>query len=158
MVNLVVVQLLFLEVENFEKDIYFYINLLGGLVIVGMFIYDIMQFIKFNVLIICIGQVCSMGVLLFVGGVVGKCYCLLYLWMMIYQLLGGFQGQVLDIEIYVKEIFFIKECLNQILVYYIGQFLDVIVCDIDCDCFMSGDEVVKYGLIDKVMIQCDLVV
>lgn len=156
MVNLIVVQLLFLEFENLDKDIYLYINSFGGLVIVGMFIYDIMQFIKLDVVIFCVGQVVSMGVFLLVGGVEGKCVCLLNLWVMIYQLLGGYQGQVMDIEIYICEIFKICYILNFILVYYIGQDLDIIVKDIDCDNFMDLEQVKEYGLIDFIFDKCVL--
>ncbi|WP_412547401.1 ATP-dependent Clp endopeptidase proteolytic subunit ClpP [Pseudomonas aeruginosa] len=158
MANLVVAQLLFLEAENPEKDIHLYINSPGGSVTAGMSIYDTMQFIKPNVLTTCIGQACSMGALLLAGGAAGKRYCLPHSRMMIHQPLGGFQGQASDIEIHAKEILFIKERLNQILAHHTGQPLDVIARDTDRDRFMSGDEAVKYGLIDKVMTQRDLAV
>ncbi|HEM8800591.1 TPA: ATP-dependent Clp protease proteolytic subunit, partial [Klebsiella michiganensis] len=106
----------------------------------------------------CIGQACSMGALLLAGGAAGKRYCLPHSRMMIHQPLGGFQGQASDIEIHAKEILFIKERLNQILAHHTGQPLDVIARDTDRDRFMSGDEAVKYGLIDKVMTQRDLAV
>ncbi|MEB5233505.1 ATP-dependent Clp endopeptidase proteolytic subunit ClpP [Pseudomonas aeruginosa] len=158
MANLVVAQLLFLEAENPEKDIHLYINSPGGSVTAGMSIYDTMQFIKPNVSTACIGQACSMGALLLAGGAAGKRYCLPHSRMMIHQPLGGFQGQASDIEIHAKEILFIKERLNQILAHHTGQPLDVIARDTDRDRFMSGDEAVKYGLIDKVMTQRDLAV
>ncbi|ASC98267.1 TPA: ATP-dependent Clp endopeptidase proteolytic subunit ClpP [Pseudomonas aeruginosa] len=158
MANLVVAQLLFLEAENPEKDIHLYINSPGGSVTAGMSIYDTMQFIKPSVSTTCIGQACSMGALLLAGGAAGKRYCLPHSRMMIHQPLGGFQGQASDIEIHAKEILFIKERLNQILAHHTGQPLDVIARDTDRDRFMSGDEAVKYGLIDKVMTQRDLAV
>ncbi len=158
MANLVVAQLLFLEAENPEKDIHLYINSPGGSVTAGMSIYDTMQLIKPNVSTTCIGQACSMGALLLAGGAAGKRYCLPHSRMMIHQPLGGFQGQASDIEIHAKEILFIKERLNQILAHHTGQPLDVIARDTDRDRFMSGDEAVKYGLIDKVMTQRDLAV
>ena len=158
MANLVVAQLLFLEAENPDKDIHLYINSPGGSVTAGMSIYDTMQFIKPDVSTICVGQACSMGALLLAGGAAGKRYCLPHSRMMIHQPLGGFQGQASDIEIHAKEILFIKERLNQILAHHTGQPLDVIARDTDRDRFMSGDEAVKYGLIDKVMTQRDLAV
>ena len=158
MANLVVAQLLFLEAENPEKDIHLYINSPGGSVTAGMSIYDTMQFIKPHVSTTCIGQACSMGALLLAGGAAGKRYCLPHSRMMIHQPLGGFQGQASDIEIHAKEILFIKERLNQILAHHTRQPLDVIARDTDRDRFMSGDEAVKYGLIDKVMTQRDLAV
>lgn len=154
MVNVIVVQLLFFEVENFEKDISLYINLLGGVVILGMVIYDIMQFIKFDVSIICVGQVVSMGLFLLVVGVVGKCYILFSVCVMIYQLLGGFQGQVSDIEIYICEILILCDCLNGVLVKYIGQLIECIVKDIDCDNFMDVEVVKVYGMVDVVFDCC----
>ncbi|MFV3333360.1 ATP-dependent Clp endopeptidase proteolytic subunit ClpP [Pseudomonas sp. NY15437] len=153
MANLVVAQLLFLEAENPDKDIHLYINSPGGSVTAGMSIYDTMQFIKPDVSTICVGQACSMGALLLAGGAAGKRYCLPHSRMMIHQPLGGFQGQASDIEIHAKEILFIKERLNQVLAHHTGQPLDVIARDTDRDRFMSGDEAVKYGLIDQVFTQ-----
>ena len=153
MANLVVAQLLFLEAENPDKDIHLYINSPGGSVTAGMSIYDTMQFIKPDVSTICVGQACSMGALLLAGGAAGKRYCLPHSRMMIHQPLGGFQGQASDIEIHAKEILFIKERLNQVLAHHTGQPLDVIARDTDRDRFMSGDDAVKYGLIDKVFTQ-----
>ncbi|MBG6287374.1 MULTISPECIES: ATP-dependent Clp endopeptidase proteolytic subunit ClpP [Pseudomonas] len=153
MANLVVAQLLFLEAENPDKDIHLYINSPGGSVTAGMSIYDTMQFIKPDVSTICVGQACSMGALLLAGGAAGKRYCLPHSRMMIHQPLGGFQGQASDIEIHAKEILFIKERLNQVLAHHTGQPLDVIARDTDRDRFMSGDDAVKYGLIDQVFTQ-----
>ena len=149
--NLVVAQLLFLEAENPDKDIYFYINSPGGSVTAGMSIYDTMQFIKPDVSTICIGQACSMGALLLVGGAAGKRYCLPHSRMMIHQPLGGFQGQASDFEIHAKEILTIRDRLNRIMAQHTGQPLDVIARDTDRDNFMSADEAVNYGLIDKVI-------
>ena len=151
MANLVVAQLLFLEAENPDKDIHLYINSPGGSVTAGMSIYDTMQFIKPDVSTICIGQACSMGALLLVGGAAGKRYCLPHSRMMIHQPLGGFQGQASDFEIHAKEILTIRDRLNRIMAQHTGQPLDVIARDTDRDNFMSADEAVSYGLIDKVI-------
>ncbi len=150
MANLVVAQLLFLEAENPDKDIHLYINSPGGSVTAGMSIYDTMQFIKPDVSTTCIGQAASMGALLLAGGAAGKRYCLPHSRMMIHQPLGGFQGQASDFEIHAREILTIRERLNQILADHTGQPIDVIAKDTDRDNFMSGDEAVKYGLIDHV--------
>ena len=151
MANLVVAQLLFLEAENPDKDIHLYINSPGGSVTAGMSIYDTMQFIKPDVSTICIGQACSMGALLLVGGAAGKRYCLPHSRMMIHQPLGGVQGQASDFEIHAKEILTIRDRLNRIMAQHTGQPLDVIARDTDRDNFMSADEAVNYGLIDKVI-------
>ena len=158
MANLIVAQLLFLEAENPEKDIHLYINSPGGSVTAGMSIYDTMQFIKPNVSTICIGQACSMGALLLAGGAAGKRYCLPHSRMMIHQPLGGFQGQASDIEIHAREILTIRERLNKVLAHHTGQPMDVIARDTDRDNFMSGEEAVKYGLIDQVLNQRQLAV
>ncbi|MDH4610486.1 ATP-dependent Clp endopeptidase proteolytic subunit ClpP [Pseudomonas sp. BN102] len=157
MANLVVAQLLFLEAENPDKDIHLYINSPGGSVTAGMSIYDTMQFIKPDVSTICIGQACSMGALLLAGGAAGKRYCLPHSRMMIHQPLGGFQGQASDIEIHAREILTIRERLNKILADHTGQPIDVIARDTDRDNFMSGEEAVKYGLIDQVLNKRQLV-
>jgi len=156
MANLIVAQMLFLEAENPEKDIHLYINSPGGSVTAGMSIYDTMQFIKPNVSTICIGQACSMGALLLAGGTAGKRYCLPHSRMMIHQPLGGFQGQASDIEIHAREILTIRERLNKVLAHHTGQPMDVIARDTDRDNFMSGEEAVKYGLIDQVLTQRQL--
>jgi len=158
MANLIVAQLLFLEAENPEKDIHLYINSPGGSVTAGMSIYDTMQFIKPNVSTICIGQACSMGALLLAGGAAGKRYCLPHSRMMIHQPLGGFQGQASDIEIHAREILTIRERLNKVLAHHTGQPMDVIARDTDRDNFMSGEEAVKYGLIDQVLTQRQMAV
>lgn len=158
MANLIVAQLLFLEAENPEKDIHLYINSPGGSVTAGMSIYDTMQFIKPNVSTICIGQACSMGALLLAGGAAGKRYCLPHSRMMIHQPLGGFQGQASDIEIHAREILTIRERLNKVLAHHTGQPMDFIARDTDRDNFMSGEEAVKYGLIDQVLTQRQLAV
>ena len=156
MANLVAAQLLFLEAENPDKDIHLYINSPGGSVTAGMSIYDTMQFIKPDVSTICIGQACSMGALLLVGGAAGKRYCLPHSRMMIHQPLGGFQGQASDFEIHAKEILTIRDRLNRIMAAHTGQPLDVIARDTDRDNFMSAEEGVAYGLIDKVISKREL--
>lgn len=149
--NLVVAQLLFLEAENPDKDIHFYINSPGGSVTAGLAIYDTMQFIKPDVSTMCVGQAASMGALLLAGGAKGKRYCLPHSRMMIHQPLGGFQGQASDFDIHAKEILSIRERLNKILAHHTGQPLENIQHDTDRDNFMGGEEAVKYGLIDHVM-------
>ena len=156
MANLVVAQLLFLEAENPDKDIHLYINSPGGSVTAGMSIYDTMQFIKPDVSTMCIGQAASMGALLLAGGAAGKRYCLPHSRMMIHQPLGGFQGQASDFEIHAREILTIRDRLNKILADHTGQPIDVIAKDTDRDNFMSGEEAVKYGLIDHVATKRDM--
>ena len=151
MANLVVAQLLFLESENPDKDIHLYINSPGGSVTAGMSIYDTMQFIKPDVSTMCIGQAASMGALLLAGGAAGKRFCLPHSRVMIHQPLGGFQGQASDIEIHAREILSIRHKLNQVLAHHTGQPMEIIERDTDRDNFMSGEEAVKYGLVDKVM-------
>ncbi|MGK9048794.1 ATP-dependent Clp endopeptidase proteolytic subunit ClpP [Stutzerimonas chloritidismutans] len=158
MANLIVAQMLFLEAENPEKDIHLYINSPGGSVTAGMSIYDTMQFLKPDVSTICIGQACSMGALLLTGGTAGKRYCLPHSRMMIHQPLGGFQGQASDIEIHAREILTIRERLNKVLAHHTGQPMEVIARDTDRDNFMSGEDAVKYGLIDQVLTQRQLAV
>jgi len=149
--NLVVAQMLFLEAENPEKDIHLYINSPGGSVTSGMSIYDTMQFIKPDVSTLCIGQAASMGAVLLAGGTKGKRQALPNSRVMIHQVLGGFQGQASDIEIHTKEILSIKSKLNEILATHTGQKVDKVAKDSDRDNFMSPDQAVKYGLIDKVV-------
>ncbi|WP_188007814.1 ATP-dependent Clp endopeptidase proteolytic subunit ClpP [Photobacterium damselae] len=151
MANLVVAQLLFLESENPDKDIYLYINSPGGSVTAGMSIYDTMQFIKPNVSTVCMGQACSMGAFLLAGGAKGKRYCLPNSRVMIHQPLGGFQGQASDIQIHAQEILTIKQKLNNLLAEHTGQPLEVIERDTDRDNFMSADQAVEYGLVDAVL-------
>ena len=156
MANLVVAQMLFLESENPDKDIYLYINSPGGSVTAGLSIYDTMQFIKPDVSTLCIGQAASMGALLLAGGHAGKRYALPHARTMIHQPLGGFQGQASDIEIHTKEILEVRERLNKILAEHTGKAIDVIQQDTDRDFFMNADASVEYGLIDEVMTQRNL--
>jgi ATP-dependent Clp protease protease subunit len=149
--NLVVAQMLFLESENPDKDIYFYINSPGGSVSAGLAIYDTMQFIKPDVSTLCIGQAASMGAFLLTAGANGKRYCLPNSRVMIHQPLGGFQGQASDIEIHAKEILYLKARLNDMLAKHTGKTLEEIDRDTDRDNFMSADESVNYGLVDKVL-------
>jgi len=149
--NLVVAQMLFLESENPDKDIHFYINSAGGSVSAGLAIYDTMQFIKPDVSTLCIGQAASMGAFLLTAGAKGKRFCLSNSRVMIHQPLGGFQGQASDIAIHAKEILYLKSRLNDMLAKHTGQSIEVIERDTDRDNFMSADDSVKYGLIDKVL-------
>jgi len=149
--NLVVAQMLFLESENPDKDIHFYINSPGGAVTAGMAIYDTMQFIKPDVSTLCIGQAASMGAFLLAAGAKGKRFCLPNSRVMIHQPMGGFQGQASDIEIHAKEILFLKQRLNQMLATHTGQPIDRIERDTDRDNFLSADAAVEYGLVDKVL-------
>ncbi|PHZ58357.1 ATP-dependent Clp endopeptidase, proteolytic subunit ClpP [Photobacterium leiognathi] len=155
MANLVVAQLLFLESENPDKDIFLYINSPGGSVTAGMSIYDTMQFIKPNVSTVCMGQACSMGAFLLAGGAKGKRYCLPNSRVMIHQPLGGFQGQASDIQIHAQEILTIKQRLNGLLAEHTGQPLEIIERDTDRDNFMSADQAVEYGLVDAVLSKRD---
>lgn len=148
--NLIVAQLLFLEAENPDKDIYFYINSPGGSVTAGMSIYDTMNFIKCNVNTICIGQACSMGAFLLSAGEKGKRFALPNSRIMIHQPLGGFRGQASDIEIHAKNILFMKRQLNEMLAKHTGRSLEEIERDTDRDNFMSSQEALEYGLIDRV--------
>lgn len=149
--NVIVAQLLFLESENPDKDISFYINSPGGSVTAGLAVYDTMQFISCDVSTMCIGQAASMGALLMTGGAKDKRFCLPHSRMMIHQPLGGVQGQAADIEIHAKEILLIRDRLNKIMATHTGQSLDAIAKDTDRDNFMSGEESVAYGLIDEVL-------
>jgi ATP-dependent Clp protease protease subunit len=149
--NVIVAQMLFLESENPDKDISFYINSPGGSVTAGLAIYDTMQFINCDVSTMCIGQAASMGALLLAGGAKDKRYCLPHSRMMIHQPLGGVQGQASDIEIHAREILQIRERLNKILSVHTGQTMETIARDTDRDNFMSGPESVEFGLIDKVL-------
>ena len=153
MANLVVAQMLFLESENPDKDIYLYINSPGGSVTAGLSIYDTMQFIKPDVSTLCIGQAASMGALLLAGGEAGKRYALPHARTMIHQPLGGFQGQASDIEIHAKEIIEVRERLNKILAEHTGKSMSDIQKDTDRDNFMNAETSVEYGLIDEVMAQ-----
>ncbi len=149
--NVIVAQLLYLESENPDKDIHFYINSPGGSVTAGMAIYDTMQFIKPNVSTMCIGQAASMGSLLLAGGEKGKRFCLPHSRVMIHQPLGGFQGQATDIDIHAKEILYVRERLNEILSNHTGQSIETIQKDTERDNFMSAEAAKDYGLIDDVL-------
>lgn len=153
--NLVVAQFLFLESENSEKDIHFYINSPGGIVSAGLAIYDTMQYIKPDVSTLCIGQAASMGALLLTAGAKGKRYCLPNSRVMIHQPLGGFQGQASDIEIHAREILYLKARLNEILAKHSGRPVSDVEKDTDRDNFMSATESVNYGLIDAVLAHRD---
>ena len=149
--NLVVAQLLFLEAENPDKDIYFYINSPGGSVTAGMSIYDTMQFIKPDVSTLCTGMAASMGAFLLAAGAKGKRFALPNSTVMIHQPMGGFQGQASDIEIHAKYILSLRERLNKLLAVHTGQPIDKIERDTDRDNFLTADEAVGYGLVDKVL-------
>lgn len=149
--NLVVAQLLFLEAENPDKDIHFYINSPGGSVSAGMSIYDTMQFIKPDVSTLCLGQAASMGAFLLCAGAKGKRFALPNSRVMIHQPMGGFQGQASDIAIHAKEILALRAKLNEIMARHTGQPVERIERDTDRDNFLSAEESVAYGLIDKVL-------
>jgi len=149
--NLIVAQMLFLESENPDKDIFFYINSPGGSVSAGLAIYDTMQFIKPDVSTLCVGQAASMGALLLTAGAKGKRFCLPNSRVMIHQPMGGFQGQASDIEIHAKEILFLKGKLTEIMAKHTGQKIETIERDTDRDNFLSADQAVQYGLVDKVL-------
>jgi ATP-dependent Clp protease protease subunit len=151
MASLIVSQLLFLEAEDPEKDIYLYINSPGGVVTAGMSIYDTMNYIRPDVVTICMGQAASMGAFLLSSGEKGKRYALPHARIMIHQPLGGAQGQATDIEIHAKEILRMKKELNEILAKNTGQTIKKITNDTERDNFMSAKEAVEYGLIDKVL-------
>jgi len=149
--NLIVAQMLFLESENPDKDIHFYINSPGGSVTAGMAIYDTMQFIKPNISTLCIGQAASMGSFLLAAGEKGKRFCLPNSRVMIHQPMGGFRGQASDVEIHAREILYLKQRLNQMLAQHTGQSVETIERDTDRDNFLSAADAVKYGLVDQVL-------
>jgi ATP-dependent Clp protease protease subunit len=153
--NLIIAQLLFLESEEPEKDINFYINSPGGLVTAGLAVYDTMQYIKPDITTVCIGQAASMGAVLLAAGAKGKRYSLPNSRILIHQPMGGFQGQASDIEIQAREILRMKDRLNQILVAHTGKEFESIQKDTDRDFFMSGAEAKKYGIIDHVIANRD---
>jgi len=153
--NLIIAQLLFLESEEPEKDINFYVNSPGGLVTAGLAVYDTMQYIKPDITTVCIGQAASMGAVLLAAGTKGKRYSLPNSRILIHQPMGGFQGQASDIEIQAKEILRMKDRLNQILVEHTGKEYENIQKDTDRDFFMSGAEAKKYGIIDHVIANRD---
>jgi ATP-dependent Clp protease protease subunit len=151
--NLVVAQLLYLESENPDKDIHLYINSPGGTITAGLSIYDTMQFITSDVSTICIGQAASMGALLLGGGTNGKRYALPHSRIMVHQPSAGFHGQATDIDIHAKEVLELKRRLNEIMARHTGQKVEKIEKDLERDNFMSGEQAVKYGLIDTVLEQ-----
>jgi ATP-dependent Clp protease, protease subunit len=151
MANLIVAQMLWLESENPDKDIHFYINSPGGSVTAGLSIYDTMQFIKPDVSTMCIGQAASMGAFLLTAGAKGKRYVLPNARIMIHQPLGGFQGQASDIEIHAREILKIRSQLNTLLAHHTGQPIEVIERDTDRDNFMGAEAAKEYGLVDQVL-------
>ena len=150
--NLIVAQLLFLESENPDKDIFFYINSPGGSVSAGLAIYDTMQFIKPDVSTLCVGQAASMGSLLLAAGDPGKRFALPNSRVMIHQPMGGFQGQATDIEIHAKEILYLRGRLNEILAKHTGKPIETIGRDTERDFFMGAQDAVKYGIVDKVLV------
>ncbi len=149
--NLIIAQFLFLESEDPDKDIHFYINSPGGLVTAGLAIYDTMQYIKPKVSTLCMGQAASMGALLLAAGHPGMRYSLPHARILIHQPMGAFQGQATDVDIQAKEIIRLKEKLNHILSKHTGQPIEKIERDTDRDFYMGGEEAVKYGIIDKVI-------
>ena len=149
--NVIVAQLLFLEAEDPEKDITFYINSPGGSVSAGMAIYDTMQYIKCDIATLCMGQAASMGAVLLAAGTEGKRYALPNSRIMIHQPLGGYQGQATDIDIHAREMLRVRDDLNRILAHHTGKSLKKIKTDTDRDNFMTAVEAQKYGLIDKVL-------
>ena len=153
--NLLIAQLLFLESEDPDKDINFYVNSPGGLVTAGMAVYDTMQYIKPDITTVCIGQAASMGAILLTAGTRGKRYSLPNSRILIHQPMGGFQGQASDIEIQAREILRMKETLNQLLVRHTGKKIEQIQGDTDRDFFMTGEEAREYGIIDHVITDRD---
>jgi len=153
--NLLIAQLLFLESEDPDKDINFYINSPGGIVTSGLAVYDTMQYIKPDIVTVCLGQAASMGAVLLAAGAAGKRYSLPNARILIHQPMGGFQGQASDIAIQAKEILRMKDTLNTILAHHTGKDLKRIQVDTDRDFFMSGQEAREYGIIDHVIVNRD---
>jgi ATP-dependent Clp protease protease subunit len=151
MANLIIAQMLFLESENPDKDIFLYINSPGGVVTSGLAIYDTMQFIKPDVSTMCIGQAASAAALLLCGGAKGKRHCLPHARMMIHQPLGGYQGQATDIEIHTREMLLVREIINSIMARHTGKDETQILRDTDRDNFMGAQQAIAYGLIDTVL-------
>lgn len=151
MANLIVAQMLFLESENPDKEIFLYINSPGGSVTAGMAIYDTMNFIKPDISTVCVGQAASMGAFLLSAGAKGKRYCLPNSRVMIHQPLGGFQGQASDFEIHAKEILSTKERLNRLLADHTGKDYETVATDTDRDNFLSASEAKDYGLVDQIL-------
>ncbi len=151
--NLVIAQLLFLESEDPDKDIYLYINTPGGLVTAGLAIYDTMQYVKPDVVTICLGQAASMGAVLLAAGAKGKRYALPHSRILLHQPMGGFEGPAADVDIQAKEILRLREELNQILTKHTGQPLEKIKADTDRDFYMTSLQAKEYGIIDDVVVQ-----
>ena len=151
--QLIIAQLLYLEAEDPEKDIYLYVNSPGGYVTAGLAIYDTMQYIRANISTICLGQAASLGALLLCAGTKGKRYALPYARILIHQPLGGARGQATDIEIQAKEILKTREMINEILVRHTGQPLEKIQEDTERDYYMSAEEAKKYGIVDEVLVK-----
>ncbi|MGO9619882.1 MAG: ATP-dependent Clp endopeptidase proteolytic subunit ClpP [Desulfobaccales bacterium] len=151
--NLVIAQFLFLEAEDPDREINFYINSPGGMVTAGMAIYDTMQYIKSPVATLCMGQAASMGALLLTAGAPGKRFALPHARILIHQPLGGFQGQATDVDIQAREILRLREELNEIMAQHTGQPIDQINRDTERDFYMSGEQAKKYGLVDDVIIK-----
>jgi len=149
--NVIIAQMLFLESEDPDKDIHFYINSPGGLVTAGLAIYDTMQYIKPAVSTLCMGQAASMAAVLMAAGVKGKRYALPHVRIMLHQPMGGFQGQATDVEIQAREILRLREELNRILTEHTGKAIDQIQRDTDRDFYMSGPEAKDYGMVDVVI-------
>ncbi len=155
MANLIVAQLLFLESENPEKDIYIYVNSPGGSVTAGLSIYDTMRYIKPDIVTVCVGQAASMGAFLLSGGTKGKRYILPNARVMIHQPLGGFQGQATDFEIHAREILTIKEKLNRLMAEHTGKSYEQVCKDTERDNFLSAQQALEYGLIDAIFTKRD---
>ena len=149
--NLIIAQMLFLESEDPDKDIHFYINSPGGLVTAGLAIYDTMQYIKPNVSTLCMGQAASMAAVLLAAGVKGKRYALPHVRIMLHQPMGGFQGQATDVDIQAREILRLREELNRILMEHTGRDMEQIQRDTDRDFYMSGHQAKEYGMVDEVI-------
>jgi ATP-dependent Clp protease, protease subunit len=149
--NLIIAQMLFLESEDPDKDIHFYINSPGGLVTGGLAIYDTMQYIKPDVSTLCMGQAASMAAVLLAAGVKGKRYALPHVRIMLHQPMGGFQGQATDVEIQAREILRLREELNRILMEHTGKLIEQIQQDTDRDFYMSGLQAKEYGMVDEVI-------
>jgi ATP-dependent Clp protease protease subunit len=154
--NLIIAQLLFLEAEDSEREIHFYINSPGGLVTAGLAIYDTMQYIRSPVSTYCMGQAASMGALLLAAGAKGQRYALPHARILIHQVMGGFSGQASDVDIQAKEILRLREELNQILAKHTDQSLEKIAQDTDRDFYMSGQQGKEYGIVDEVIVHRDL--
>jgi len=153
--NLVIAQLLFLEAENPDQDIFLYVNCPGGIVTAGLAIYDTMQYIKPDIQTICIGQAASMGALLLAAGTKGKRFSLPHARIMIHQPLGAFQGQATDVDIQAREVLRMRDTLNQVLMKHTGRTIERIRSDTDRDFFMSGEQAKEYGIIDEVIVSRD---